>query len=301
MNSPSQSLWPQIVSTTEQALESGALQTIATKLQFISDANLKFCVRILDNLNRKEAAKKSSPRHKGPKPFNPFLPYEEDLFVTHLSETHICLLNKYNVVDHHILIVTREYESQDSWLTYADFAALVRCLIEIDGFGFYNGGPQAGASQHHKHLQLVPFTSQAGILELPITTLVNAEKELLQSSIHLSSLPFWHAVQPIHLQWTEDAFIETSQQLFAIFQQLMVTAGMELNTPKPAVPYNLLVTREWIMIVLRSQESYQGIGVNSLGYSGWLLVKNLEDLERLKQIGPMALLQTVGKPLTKDL
>ena len=296
MNSLSQSLWPQIVSTTEQALKCGALQTISTQLKFISDAELNFCVRILDNLNRKEAAKKSPKSHQNTKPFNPFLPYEEELFVAHLSETHACLLNKYNVVDHHILMVTRKYESQESWLTYADFEALTHCLTEIDGFVFYNGGSQAGASQHHKHLQLVPFASDKGVLELPLATLINAEKESLRSSIHLPSLPFWHGVQPLTVQWTDDSFAKTSQELFNSYQQLMVDIGMDLNTPKPEIPYNLLVTREWIMVVPRSQESYQGIGVNSLGYSGWLLVKTLEDLERLKQIGPMTLLQTVGKP-----
>ncbi|MGF1525024.1 MAG: phosphorylase [Leptolyngbyaceae cyanobacterium] len=288
-------LWQQIVKTTEQALKSGALQPIATQRQFISDAKLNFCVRVLDNLTRKEAAKKSQPSASGKKPFNPFLPYEEALFVDNLSDTHVCLLNKYNVVDHHILIVTREYELQDNWLTQADFEALVYCLTQIDGLGFYNGGTQAGASQHHKHLQIVPFTSAKGAQELPLSELINAEKYHLEKNLQLPSLPFRHSIQTFTIQWTKPTLLANSQKLFKTFQDLVVDVGLNLDAAKPDIPYNLLLTREWMMVVPRSQESYADIGVNSLGYSGWLLVKTDEDLERLKAIGPMTLLQTVGK------
>ncbi|MEL6383851.1 MAG: phosphorylase [Cyanobacteria bacterium J06626_18] len=295
MNPPSSDLWPQIVNTTQQALESGALQPIATQLQFIPDAKLKFCVRILDNLTRKEAAKKSRQSAPTNKPFNPFFPYEEALFVANLSATHVCLLNKYNVVDHHILMVTREYESQDAWLTQADFEAFTQCLTQIDGLGFYNGGTMAGASQHHKHLQLVPFTSEIGSQELPLSELIDIERKRLETASQLPSLPFQHGIQSLTIQWTASTLAANSQQLLQLYKDLLVDVGLNLEAAKPDVPYNLLLTREWMMVVPRSQESYADIGVNSLGYSGWLLVKTHEDLERLKSIGPMTLLQTVGK------
>ncbi|MEM9006697.1 MAG: phosphorylase [Cyanobacteria bacterium P01_F01_bin.86] len=292
MNSPFHSLRQQVIDTTEQALESGALQPIATQLEILPDASLQFYVRILDNLVRKEAAQK---RPKSKKPFNPFLPYEKALFVAHLSETHACLLNKYNVVEHHILMVTREYESQESWLTQTDFEALTHCLAQINGLGFYNGGSQAGASQHHKHLQLVPFSETDGGHDLPLTKLILAEQEVLKTSTQISSLPFRHSIQLLKINWAQDVASEISQQLFKHYQDLMIDIGLKLDSAQPDIPYNLLVTREWMAVVPRSQESYQNIGVNSLGYSGWLLVKNYEDLEKLKQIGPMNLLKIVGK------
>ena len=51
---------------------------------------------------------------------NPFLPYEEALWVRHLSPTHTLLLNKFNVVPHHLICVTREFEQQTQPLTAAD-------------------------------------------------------------------------------------------------------------------------------------------------------------------------------------
>ena len=34
------------------------------------------------------------------------------MYVCDVGERHVCLLNKFNVVDRHILIVTKEYEEQ---------------------------------------------------------------------------------------------------------------------------------------------------------------------------------------------
>jgi len=54
---------------------------------------------------------------------NPFLPYEQELWVEHLSDSHTLLLNKFNVVPHHVLVVTRQYESQQDPLNSKDLAA----------------------------------------------------------------------------------------------------------------------------------------------------------------------------------
>ena len=301
MDSTSYSLWQKVVHTTEQALQRGALQPISTHIQIVPDQRLQFCVRVIDSLARKKAAQKPPSSKSSTQAHNPFLPYEEALFVENLSETHACLLNKFNVVNHHILMVTREYESQDTWLTYADFEALVRCLIEIDGLGFYNGGTQAGASQHHKHLQLIPLSSEQGELGLPLAVFIDAQKDALTQSSSLKSLPFRHCVRLLTVPWTQNTCAETARCLLTTYEQLMVDLGLALDSQKPEVPYNLLVTRQWLMVIPRSQESYQDIGVNSLGYSGWLLVKTMEELERLRQIGPMTLLQKVGQPQSNPI
>ena len=41
---------------------------------------------------------------------NPFLPYDPALLVAPISPTHVALLNRFNVVDDHFLIVTRSFE-----------------------------------------------------------------------------------------------------------------------------------------------------------------------------------------------
>ena len=64
------------------------------------------------------------------KPANPFLPYDENLWVAHLSDTHTLLLNKFNLVAHHTLVVTREFEAQEQPVTAADFAA-TRAALKV--------------------------------------------------------------------------------------------------------------------------------------------------------------------------
>ena len=67
------------------------------------------------------------------------------MYVADLSATHVGLLNKFYVVPHHLLIVTRHFESQESSLTPADFQTLWSCLAEYNSLGFYNSGAAAGA------------------------------------------------------------------------------------------------------------------------------------------------------------
>ncbi|MGD1942345.1 MAG: phosphorylase [Leptolyngbyaceae cyanobacterium] len=289
------SLWSLVQATTQQALQSGALAPIATQTCVLTAGELAFTVRVVDSLARKEAARSRPPQSA--QPFNPFLPYEEALFVASLSETHVCLLNKFNVVDHHLLMVTRQYESQDDWLTQQDFAALARCLIEIEGLGFYNGGAVAGSSQPHKHLQLVPLMSPAGTAALPITPAIAPHRESLKIAGQIPTLPFSHSIRVLAWPSLQDSHHTLTNSLLEAYQQIMADLGIYRQNGQPSEPYNLLVTRDWLMAVRRSQASYEGINVNSLGYAGWLLVKDQSGLDQLKQIGPLTLLEQVGYPL----
>ncbi|MEO1401531.1 MAG: phosphorylase [Cyanobacteria bacterium J06635_1] len=281
---------------TQYALTAGALKSIATDYQFIEQDGIAFLVRVLANLARKDAAKKvQKQREKSTgKVFNPFLPYEEDLYVTDISETHLCLLNKFNVVDHHLLIITRAFEDQETWLTLADFEALWKCMAELDGFFFYNAGTVAGASQRHKHLQMVPLPMIEGLPSVPMDIAIRSA-EFQGGIAQAAQLPFEHAIAPLTPS-------EDSQSLLTTYQTLLKSLNIHAQASKvnpwqgeQTAAYNLLGTRNWMMVVPRSQESYQSISVNSLGFAGSLLVKNAEKLSQLKEIGPMRLLEKVGK------
>jgi hypothetical protein len=59
---------------------------------------------------------------------NPFLPYDSDMWVTHLSPSHTLLLNKFNLVAHHVLVVTRAFESQEDPLNERDLEAALTVM-----------------------------------------------------------------------------------------------------------------------------------------------------------------------------
>ncbi|MDJ0796723.1 MAG: phosphorylase [Calothrix sp. MO_167.B12] len=280
-------LWHCIQERTEHALKCGALLSIPTEFEFVEQDGVRFLVRIMSNLVRKDKAKQQQEKQKAStgKEFNPFLPYEADLFVADISPTHVCLLNKYNVVDYHLLIITREFEQQESPLTWADFQAMGACLAEFDGLVFYNSGKVAGASQRHKHLQMVPLPLSPDGTHIPIAPLLkNAQ---FKGSIGtIPQLPFLHAFTSFNPDCAA-AGLES-------YYQLLTAVGLPGNNQTISGAYNLLATREWMLIVPRSQESFQSIPVNSLGFAGAMLVRNSQQMQVLKDIGPMGILSQVG-------
>lgn len=279
-------LWTSVKERTEHALQCGALLSIPTEFEFVEQDGVRFLVRILSNLNRKKADKKKQEKQfaTSGQEFNPFLPYEEDLFVADISDTHVCILNKFNVVDYHLLIITRGFEEQESLLTLEDFTAMWACLADFDGLAFYNSGKTAGASQRHKHLQLVPLPLAPSGSHIPIEPLLTTAK-FQDSNVTLPGLPFIHAFAPLNPHWVRSPFAG-AQATLQVYRTLLHSVG--------SGAYNLLATREWMLIVPRSQEHFQSISVNSLGFAGALLVRNAGEMEILKAQGPMTILKNVA-------
>ncbi|MGK7939160.1 MAG: phosphorylase [Crocosphaera sp.] len=284
-------LWEKIKHQTEYALSCEVLKSIPTEYELIKDEEIDFLVRIITNLNRKDNAKKT--QKKLGKDFNPFLPYEKDLFVADISETHLCLLNKFNVVDHHLLIITRDFEEQETLLTLNDFTALWACLLQIDGLAFYNNGKIAGASQRHKHLQLVPFPLIPEIHKTPIDPII--KKVNYDNKIgHISCFNFPHIISKITLQ-THQSIAGIAQESFNTYSHLINCLKLDVKGENKPKPYNLLITKEWMMIIPRAQPKYESISINSLGFAGALLVKNEQQLNLLKQVKPLRILQQVAQ------
>jgi ATP adenylyltransferase len=69
--------------------------------------------------------------------------------------------------------------------------------------------------------------------------------------------------------------------------------SIEAAAENPA-PYNLLVTRQWLLLIPRSKKYFEGISINALGFAGVLLVKDTAQLAILQKHGPMTALQRVG-------
>ncbi|WP_427159878.1 ATP adenylyltransferase family protein [Aliinostoc sp. HNIBRCY26] len=289
-------LWDSVKERTHHALECGALLSIPTEFEFVEQDGVKFLVRILSNLVRKNTAKKQQDKQtqSSGKEFNPFLPYEQDLFVADISDTHVCILNKFNVVDYHLLIITRAFEEQESLLTLADFAAMWACLAGIDGLAFYNAGKNAGASQRHKHLQLVPLPLTPSGIKTPIEPLL-AEAKFEGEIGTIPGLPFIHGFAKLNPEWVESPLTGAKATL-EIYQNLLQAVGLgAIDGDRQSGAYNLLATREWMLIVPRSQEHFQSISVNSLGFVGAMLVRNASEMELLKHQTPMNILKNVAK------
>lgn len=93
---------------------------------------------------------------------NPFLPpFQPGLHICELGEKHRLLFNKYSIYHNHVLLVTKEFEPQENPLTEADFKQVIVVQGALRGVFYYNSGAQSGASQKHKHIQLLPAESRS--------------------------------------------------------------------------------------------------------------------------------------------
>lgn len=254
------SLRTRIEEVSRRAFASGALQPIATRSELLENEGVRFTVRIVEGIERKKASQEAQ-EWSGR---NPFLPYEEDLFVADISRTHAAVLNKFNVLENHLLVVTRAFEEQESLLTVEDFEALGIVLEDFDSLFFYNAGAVAGASQRHKHLQFVPVPLGDGPGRCPM-------------EVRLSDLPF-------------PCLYEAAPPTRARYLEALKAVGRE-NDPRG---YNLLATRDWMLLVPRREASFQAISVNGLGFAGAFLAKDDGELAKLRLVGPMEVLRQVA-------
>ena len=86
----------------------------------------------------------------------PFLP---GLFISDLSPTHRLLFNKFSVCKEHSLVVSKEFERQDTPLNKEDWLAVALTIQSLKAFMFFNRGFKSGMSVLHKHIQVIPFES----------------------------------------------------------------------------------------------------------------------------------------------
>jgi ATP adenylyltransferase len=303
-------LWERVVRRTEEALASGALRSIPTESEVVHEQGLSFLIRVVANLERRDRARgqpqaAGEPTDGGRKlagaedragsleASNPFLPYDDELYVADVSPTHVALLNKFNVVKHHLLIVTRVFEHQERPLGETDFDALWRCLGEVDGLGFYNGGEIAGASQPHKHLQIASLPLDGVGPRIPLEPAL--EPPGVPGTLGASPrLPFGHC-----LTWFPEGFEREPKapgRLLAWYRGHLESVGLAVRRDDrgPRVdPYNLLLSRRWMLTVPRSNECFEGISLNALAFAGSLLVRRWAEADLLKRRGCMAALAEV--------
>ncbi|KAF8071003.1 APA2 [Scenedesmus sp. PABB004] len=305
-------LWARVCAAYDRAQASGAASKTDTSTTVVpagAGAGASWVLRVAAALGAKPRAAPPAAGGGGP-PRNPFLPYEEALWVGHLCDSHTLLLNKFNVVPHHVLVVTRRFESQADPLNAADFAATLQVLAAMPrgGVAFYNCGEHSGRSQPHKHVQVVPLPFDDGgggqqqqpgaaAAAAPVQPLVAAAQAAagaaaLQPFALRTQLPFRAYAVALEPSTTAAQLEATAAQLLAL-----ASAGL------PAPPsYNVVLssgpgsTSGFMLLVPRRQEMAGRIAINALGFAGTILLRSQEDLEFALTCSPLALLQEVAQP-----
>jgi len=224
---------------------------------------------------------------RGPKP-NPFLPWDPRLEVSQIGMKHVLILNKYPVQQGHMLLITREWAPQHGWLSCDDWEALLSVDQDTNGLWFFNSSPAAGASQPHRHLQFLRRSDDD--LSCP-------REEWFQSLLEASPRENSPLTQCCAAKArTHNGKPEIHYQAYLTLCK-QIGLGNPTESQHPRQPYNLLLTKEWIALILRSREGIAGFSINALGFAGYLLSTETSDLDWLNRHGPEALLEGVVKTI----
>jgi ATP adenylyltransferase len=229
---------------------------------------------------RDEAGRERSRRARDGRRGNPFLPYDEALLVRVLSETHVGLLNKFNVLSGHLLMVTRRFESQDTPLTFGDLEAFALCLREMPGLAFYNAGVQAGASQSHRHLQFVPLPLGPQLPSLPVEALIDLPGRRVRQ------FDFPHALEPVP---EARSISDLATCLLEVYGSLRKRLALRSDDD----PYNLLLTREWMLMAPRRTPRCEGVEVNAMAFAGSFFARSRDEASTVRRLGWLRLLADV--------
>jgi len=231
-----------------------------------------------------------TPKHLragGPKP-NPFLPWEPALEIERLGQSHVVLLNKFPVQRGHLLLISQQWQPQSGWIQAGDWQAVAQMDADTPGLWFFNSCAAAGASQPHRHLQLLPRAPQE-----PSCPLAAAIAQQLTAGIR--PWPWRYRISRREASGGPEA----AEELASLYHDQLSSLGLGTpeGDPAPRHPYNLVFDRHWLMTVQRRQEHWAGFSVNALGFAGSLLLTERSDEAWLRQHGPLALLQAVATPL----
>ncbi len=141
--------WKKAIEQTRLSIDDESLYPLKTDI-ITRDLYEKddFIIRKLDT------SKFNKKKIYGPKQ-NPFCPWEKILEIDKIGDNHQLILNKYPVQKGHVLLITNEWKPQNGWLDINDWRAIQQVNKDTSGLWFFNSSPIAGASQPHRHFQLL--------------------------------------------------------------------------------------------------------------------------------------------------
>lgn len=268
MKNDPDSLWARARTLRRAGVASGAVTEFPHRTETFSADGITWVLRVLEG--------KAPVAPTRPDPFLP--PYDPRLLVADLGPHHALLLNKYPVLPEHLLVVTRAPRPQTAFPDPEDFAATAVLLTDAPVLAFYNGGPESGASQPHRHFQAVALPLGPGAEAVPTQAWIEA-------AAGGGILPFPGAATALDpALWRSNT---RGEALHEIAARLLRRSGRDPLAPNS---FNLLFTREWMLAVPRSRRRFLDVPVNSLGYAGAMIAKSAAARRALRKPGPLAVL-----------
>eukprot|EP01083_Nonionella_stella_P240792 841439_1 len=307
---PSTELLDMIKQSSIIVQQSGYLISFDSQQQYIKMNNISFPVRLATNLTKKPA---SNPSHSKKEFKDPFLPpFDQGQHVVDINYEYRILLNKYNVVPHHILIVSTQFVKQSLPLTGTDFDITYKVIQSMNGLCYFNSGPLSGASQPHKHLQIIPRDDKYPIEQFMQNITIHDEQEQKQNinekganiMLHkVREYPFIHYVYLIKNNEKSANIYNAYCLMIQAVKKDMQKSDYAEYLKEDMFSYNLILTTDYMLVVPRKNDVYfneklfkkeeVNISINAVAFAGTFFCKSKESLSMLEQVGPLNVLNFV--------
>ncbi|GIJ99627.1 hypothetical protein Aspvir_003628 [Aspergillus viridinutans] len=207
------------------------------------------------------------------------------LLIATINQTHLLVINKFSVFRPQLLLLTCDsYRRQHEPLTVEDFAAIHSVLSssKTPHLVIYNCGPIAGASRNHKHMQILPRPAHL----FPD-----------DPNFDPGVIPFQYVLRYLHDLDFENQ--DCPSKLCEVYQELLAEAkerlGQSASTNTEGYfPHNVVLAREWMIVIPRRSNNFEGITANAAGMMGSVWLKSEDELARWKEVGPTKALGGLG-------
>jgi ATP adenylyltransferase/5',5'''-P-1,P-4-tetraphosphate phosphorylase II len=200
-----------------------------------------------------------------------------------IGTKHKLILNKYCVVRPQLVLHTTNFEAQSNPLDIADFDALWKVLCEMgrEYFAIFNCGADAGASVGHKHMQILPHSTNSDFELFPDRMM--EPKDASGRVLAMPGVSYQHAISglPKHTD---------AEVLLHMYHRLASSLAHDLATP-----HNMILTDRWMMVIPRTRARIGIMAANAAAMVGMVWVTSEEQFEAWTAQDPMALLPSFGK------
>lgn len=245
---------------------------------------------------------------------NPFLKPEIELTVIDsLLGNYRLILNKFPNTKYHFLLVTKEFEKQDTLLKPIELQLMHTILDNLkkvsnkEYFSFFNSGSESGYSQFHKHIQFMMLPDGFRTYQSNVVRGVNyfIPKEIIENRrpIVYEKASYKHYILKLkeYDMYENEEQEEDERDSLAILYMYLIKRIMnifkEFDMEDKKLSYNLLMMSNWMMIIPRRSAKFEDIWQNSLGFMGLFCVKNKELRDKVMNIGISKILQECGFPM----
>jgi ATP adenylyltransferase/5',5'''-P-1,P-4-tetraphosphate phosphorylase II len=212
-----------------------------------------------------------------------------------INNTHVLALNIYPVFEPQYLLLTLDsYRDQDEDLDLQDVEAAWAFLNSSPSphYVMYNCTKDAGCSRHHKHIQIL---RRPGVADSNNNSFCFFPDAAEDANIKIPYKYFIHSFKTISEKGERKI---DGRAVFDIYVGLLAKCkeilGIPENESKSVCPHNVVLVKEWMVVIPRRCGNFQGLSANSVGMMGMPTIITDQQFQQWVNVGPAKVLGELG-------